>query len=95
MRRAMKASFAVECVCDLFVLIRDKDDGTGPSVTNDAHGVVSQVHAGIVSLKRRRLFYRDSAGQIDELKHDGQGRFMGFAPCKYSERQYLSSLIDR
>ena len=50
-----------------------------PTVTNDAEAVVRDLHrAG--RLGRRRLFYRDSEGQVDEIRHDGQGRFLGFAP---------------
>lgn len=49
------------------------------SVTNDAEAVVLELQSKGI-LRDRRLFYYDSAGQLDELKHDGNGRFVGFAP---------------
>ena len=41
---------------------------------------MSELHAAGVLQKGRRLFYYDSDGALDELKHDGAGRFLGFAP---------------
>jgi hypothetical protein len=51
------------------------------SVTNDAEAVVMDLHSRGV-LRGRRLLYYDSDGQLDELKHDGQGNFTGFAPYR-------------
>jgi hypothetical protein len=48
------------------------------SVTNDAENVLkflTKYH----QLGSRRLIYRDSEGQIDEILHDN-GKFMRFAP---------------
>lgn len=47
-----------------------------PTVTNDAEQVVEELAA---QLGKRRLFYIDSEGQIDELAVK-DGRFAGFAP---------------
>lgn len=55
------------------------------SVTNDAEAVVQELHERGV-LRGRRLYYYDSQGQLDELKHDGSGRFTGFAPGPRAER---------
>ncbi len=49
------------------------------TVTNDAEHVVAEM-ARVYGLGTRRLFYFDSEGQLDELVHDGNGRFVRFAP---------------
>ncbi len=67
------------------VTIRDLN---GPkSVTNDAEAVVRTLHfAGLLTCQAplkpgpRGLFYYDTSGQLDEIIHDGQGKFMGFRP---------------
>ena len=53
------------------------------SVTNDAEGVVQELHR-LGVLRGRRLLYYDSCGHLDELKHDGNGNFTGFATYKES-----------
>jgi hypothetical protein len=65
------------------------------TVTNDAEAVVADlasqvsVTGGLApsygedaggSLGARRLFYIDSSNRMDELLHDGRGKFTGFAP---------------
>ena len=50
-----------------------------PSVTNDAEGVVERLLASRRLQPGIRLFYYDSEGVLDELRHDGT-RFIGFAP---------------
>ena len=61
------------------VTIADVGQGATSSVTNDAEAVLLELHNNGV-LKGRRLFYYDSEGQLDEIKHDGKGNFTGFAP---------------
>jgi hypothetical protein len=62
----------------LFLTISDVGQDR-PSVTNDAEGVVLELHqVGI--LGSRRLLYYDSEGRLDELVHDGRGTFLGFSP---------------
>jgi YD repeat-containing protein len=48
-----------------------------PTVTNDAAWVVANLHT---VLRRRRLFYYDSEGRLDEIIVTDGGRFAGFAP---------------
>jgi hypothetical protein len=43
--------------------------------TNDAEGVVAHVHK---LFPDRRIIYKDTMGQWDEMKHT-QGKFRGFA----------------
>ena len=61
------------------VTIRDAFDSADPtmSVTNDAEAVVAEMLGR--GLGRRHLYYFDTHGQLDELKHDGV-KFTGFAP---------------
>lgn len=63
------------------VVVEDLHDDANQamSVTNDAERVVSYLH-GTGILENRRLVYRDTDGRWDELKHDGHGKFVGFAP---------------
>ena len=70
-----------------FIFIEDfgKDS---KSVTNDAKNVVQFLFEK-ESIGNKRIFYRDSAGRIDELLHDN-GWFTGFAP---SHRGYDESEI--
>lgn len=77
----MKAQ--IEIVTDQYVpnhimAIVDMSNSAGTmSVTNDAEAVVSYLHAK-AGLGGRRLIYRDTMDQWDELLHDGNGRFLGF-----------------
>ena len=59
--------------------IRDIGGPRCLTVTNDAEDVVAAVHDE-EGLGARRLLYYDSVGDLDELLHDGRGRFLGFAP---------------
>lgn len=59
--------------------IRDVGGSRCLTVTNDAEAVVAALHADGV-LGTRKLLYYDSVGDLDELVHDGRGRFLGFAP---------------
>ena len=49
-----------------------------PTVTNDAEAVVADLHeSGLLGTKQ--LYYHDSDGTLDELRHDGAGKFLGYA----------------
>lgn len=75
---SQQSSYTVHCITDLFVLISDDDREGYRSVTNDAENVVRSIHENVTSLKHRRVFYLDSAGQIDELEQE-EGRFEDLA----------------
>ena len=49
------------------------------TITNGAEDVVEQLLGNGQLRPGMRLFYFDSEGMLDELRHDGQ-RFTGFAP---------------
>lgn len=70
----LRASYTVARVAPGFVFIVDQDKGR--SVTNDAAGVVAELHA---QFGDARIIYRDTMGRWDELLHDG-ARFLDFAP---------------
>jgi hypothetical protein len=74
----LRASYRIEEQTDEKVVIRDVGREC-MSVTNDAEAVVRDLQRNGM-LDKRRLFYYDSDGQLDELKHDGAGIFQGFVP---------------
>lgn len=74
--RRHRASYSVVKSTDEAVWIIDLDGDL--SVTNDAERVVEELarHYG-----ERRIVYRDSNGDWDELRHRG-ARFLGYAPAR-------------
>lgn len=73
------------------LLVVDRDTPGCISVTNDARRVVSAVlRHPEADGGRTRIFYRDSEGIWDELKHDGLD-FIGFAPLSPEERLKFAS----
>jgi hypothetical protein len=73
------ADFSVHIVTDDFIYIKDAG-GNLKSITNDAEWVLSKLAADCGGLKKRRIFYMDTIGQIDEITHDREGHFTGFKP---------------
>lgn len=71
----MKARFIVEREDSSRMIISDVGS-TSMSITNDAEAVVHELHKQ--GLGKRKLFYYDSEGKLDELLHDGKGNFIGF-----------------
>lgn len=71
----VRSDYEVVRVTPEIVFIDDLCDGR-MSVTNDAENVVREVAK---SFPGRRVVYRDSDGNWDELLHAG-GRFTGFCP---------------
>lgn len=64
------------------IVIRD----VGPwdhygTVTNAAEGVVAELYRRGVLPAGKVLLYYDSENCLDQLRHDGQGRFTGYAPA--------------
>jgi hypothetical protein len=60
-----------------YIFVRDIGHMTGRSVTNDAEYIVGQLYLDFGLADNERIFYEDSEGEIDELKHNGQ-RFTGY-----------------
>ena len=69
----MKSSFSITEIKDDRVVILDNNLG-GRSVTNDAENVVEYLYS---VYGNRRIFYIDSGGVLDELRHNN-GNFVGF-----------------
>ena len=69
----MKSSFSITEIKDDRVVILDNNLG-GRSVTNDAENVVEYLYS---VYGNRRIFYIDSDGVLDELRHKN-GNFVGF-----------------
>jgi hypothetical protein len=51
------------------------------TVTNDAERVVAHLHKRGDLPPARRLLYYDSEGELGQLRHDGAGKFLGYAPA--------------
>lgn len=71
----VKSDFHIEEVTPDIVFIVDLDNGA-TSVTNDAENVTKYLFH---RFGNRRVVYRDSMGNWDEMEHDN-GRFTGFRP---------------
>ena len=69
----MKSSFSITEIKDDRVVILDNNLG-GRSVTNDAENVVEYLYS---VYGNRRIFYIDTEGILDELRHKN-GNFVGF-----------------
>lgn len=68
-----------EAICDgEVILVTDLYSDASPTmtVTNDAEAVVREV---VAIHGEKRIAYRDTEGQWDELQHE-RGVFKGFAP---------------
>lgn len=77
----IRCSFSLHNLTDGHVAILDNDHGM--SVTNDAEAVVEHLLAEYGP--DRRIFYRDTQGDWDELKHDGK-RFRNYGMLTDEER---------
>lgn len=80
--------FNVVRVTHDFVFLTDEADKTGGrSVTNAAEAVVAEC---LREYGKRRIIYRDTGGQWDELVHDGE-RFTTYAPAAEIARKEFGS----
>ena len=71
-----RASYDVVKVTEDTIYLVDKNRGM--SVTNDAESVVAEV---VNEHGDKRVVYRDSMGNWDELEHE-RGKFKDFAPYR-------------
>lgn len=86
------SQYHVEEITDLFILIRDVDAPGRRFVTNDADRVVSELHARVTDLTHRRVFYQDSEGVVDAIRHQ-KGVFTGFSHCTEGQRRMLMKCL--
>jgi hypothetical protein len=66
----------IEKETENYVFIVDDCNGKQMSVTNGAEKVIKILYKKR-GLGKRRLFYKDTCQQIDELKYDENGNFLG------------------
>lgn len=84
MGRDFGSDFTINHADDELIFIVDLNLG-GRSVTNDAENVLMRIDAAVENgIGGRRVFYRDSMRQIDEILHDN-GRFLGFKSIPYGD----------
>jgi hypothetical protein len=62
------------------IVDRYTDAAPTMTVTNDAENVIQYLHEIGALPPAARVVYRDTDGRWDELRHDGCGTFVGFAP---------------
>jgi hypothetical protein len=72
------AIFTIEKETPDYIFIIDTGHEHTSTVTNDAERVIATLHSDH-ALGNRRVFYKDSEGQIDELQHSG-AMFAVFKP---------------
>jgi len=84
MTKDVRARFSIESWENGRILIRDDFDENDPTmtITNDVEAVVGWLNTH-TCLLNNRLFYRDTEDQIDEIIHDGHGKFIKFSPGGY------------
>jgi hypothetical protein len=85
-----RSHYSIQAITGDSVAIVDRNDGAC-SVTNDAEEVVKDLIADYG--RGRRFFYRDTAGDWAELKHDGY-RFTGYAPLAHPDWLHFTFLHD-
>lgn len=69
------------------VWVQDRMVDGSRSVTNDAENVVKELHN---KFPGDRIIYRDTCANWDELRHDGRGNFLGFAPARDMAPEWFS-----
>jgi hypothetical protein len=72
-----KSDFGFLEITNDYILIEDIGGRYDMSVTNDAENVVQNLYDNH-RLENRRLFYKDSSGDTDELVHNN-GKFVRFS----------------
>jgi hypothetical protein len=83
-----QADFQVVTANDHFIYLEDTGHNQFKTVTSDAEYVVTSLaeHYGI---EHKRVFYKDSFGEIDELLHKN-GRFTGY---KHGHAGYTADMV--
>lgn len=75
-------------------LIYLEDSGEGVSVTNAIEDVVRQLHIKLGGIGKRRIFYRDSINQIDEVVCE-DGEFSHFQDVPLDIIQTIRALLGK
>ncbi|MFC1337532.1 MAG: hypothetical protein G8D89_17900 [gamma proteobacterium symbiont of Clathrolucina costata] len=86
------AQYALRKITDNFVLIIDLD--IGRTVTNDAESVVKMLNLELPGgLGKKKVYYRDTCGRFDELKHQN-GNFTSISACSDAQQDFFAQLIQ-
>ncbi|WP_116892927.1 hypothetical protein [Pseudomonas savastanoi] len=88
------AQYTVQVQNDMMIVITDDDVLDLPSITNSAAEVISHLNSRCGGLGARRVYYRDTIGRFDELRHQ-KGVFLQFSPCKPSQQESFKELLQR
>lgn len=84
-----KAKYIINLATKDFVYIEDIGRGLVMSITNDAEDVVKEV---LAQFPNRRIFYKDSAGDVDELLHqEGQFTYFSYGVPEEYEKLILAA----
>lgn len=75
-------------------LIYLEDSGEGRSLTNNAESVLRQLHFELGGLKNRRVFYKDTLNDIDEMVIK-DGVFSHFRSCDLDIIKRIRHLLKR
>lgn len=86
------AKYTVRVNNDLMLLITDDEAAGLPSITNSAAQVLADLEARTGGVGARRVYYRDSIGRFDEIRHK-RGVFEKFAPCSPSQQEAFRDLL--
>jgi hypothetical protein len=82
------AGYEVVTVNDRFIYLEDTGHNQFKTVTNDAEYVLNDLSEEY-GIRDKRIFYKDSFGQIDEILHKN-GVFSGF---KYGHSGYTLDIV--
>ncbi len=61
------------------------------SITNGAEIVIQELHEEF-NCKDARIFYIDTENKVDELLHDGNGKFLAFKPGNFKSLEEFYSM---
>lgn len=90
----LKSNFNVEFSNNELILIRDRSViEQKMSVTNDAENVVEFLYELSFLKKDIELYYIDTTGRVDILKHDGNGTFTGYALGFKDEDEFYNTKV--
>lgn len=90
---AIKSTFSVPVENEEFIILVDHDEGC--SVTNDAENVIRWLDENLDGgLGQRKVYYRDTSGEYDELVHDNVN-FKSYSACPLHIKQALAEMVKK
>ncbi|HCL5581071.1 TPA: hypothetical protein N2N40_002499 [Citrobacter freundii] len=90
---AIKSTFSVPVKNEEFIILVDLDEGM--SVTNDAENVIRWLDENLDGgLGQRKVYYRDTSGEYDELVHENVN-FKNYSACPPHIKQALAEMVKK